>query len=429
VQGLALDYEGNLYVADSAFEDIRKINLSTGIISTLAGVHPSNPYTTGYSGDGGPASAATFDSPMGLAYDGSDHLTVVDSGNHVLRQIDLTSNIITIVGGNHIPGFGGDGGPPSGAMLYDPNSATYDPAGNLIIADTKNDRLRRVVLHPTNLKATLTYGGGQSPSGDSITYTATYSGLSFGIAPTGSVTFLHGSTSLGTGAIAAASDGSGNYVATFTATSLPAENATITAQYSGDVHYAASTTSITFQQLSPSYTVSANPAALTVSQGSSGSITFTVTPQNGFNQAVSFSCDATTLPKGVTCSFSPAAVKPNETAVTTTLTVQTTGSTVAALDTRRTPFSGWLPRGGAALALLLLGLPRVRRKTWPGGMALLLFAWCFAGVAGCGGGANTGGGTQNANSTPPGSYSIHVTSSAGSVSGVAPVTVALTVTQ
>jgi hypothetical protein len=73
--------------------------------------------------------------------------------------------------------------------------------------------------------------------------------LSFGIAPTGSVTFLHGSTSLGTGAIAAASDGSGNYVATFTATSLPAKNATITAQYSGDVHYAASTTSITFQQL------------------------------------------------------------------------------------------------------------------------------------------------------------------------------------
>jgi hypothetical protein len=156
-----------------------------------------------------------------------------------------------------------------------------------------------------------------------------------------------------------------------------------------------------------------------------------VTPQNGFNTAVSFSCDATTLPKGVTCSFSPSSVTPNGTALTTTLTVQTTGSTVAALDTGRTPFSGWLPRGGAALALLLLGIPRVRRKAWPGAMALLLFACCFAGVAGCGGGgANTsGGGTQNANSTPPGSYSIHITSSAGSMSGAAPVTVALTVTQ
>jgi sugar lactone lactonase YvrE len=431
VQGLALDYEGNLYVADSAFEDIRKINLSTGIISTLAGVHPSNPYTTGYSGDGGPASAATFDSPMGLAYDGAGYLTIVDSGNHVLRQIDLTSNIITTVGGNHIPGFGGDGGPPSGAMLYDPNSATYDPAGNLIIADTKNDRLRRVVLHPTNLKATLEYGGGQSPSGDSITYTATYNGLSFGIAPTGSVTFLNGSTSLGTGAIAAASDGSGNYVATFTSTSLPAENAAITAQYSGDVHYAASTTTITFQQLSPSYTVSADPAALTVSQGSSGSVTFTVTPQNGFNTAVSFSCDGTTLPKGVTCSFSPASVTPNGTAVKTTLTVQTTGSTVAGLDTPRTPFSGRLPRGGAALALLLFSIPRVRRKAWMSGTALVLFALCLGGgILGCGGGGSTtGGGTQNANSTPPGSYSIQVTTSAGSVNGAAPVTVALTVTQ
>ena len=159
-------------------------------------------------------------------------------------------------------------------------------------------------------------------------------------------------------------------------------------------------------------------------------MTFTVTPQNGFNTAVSFSCNGTTLPKGVTCSFNPVSVTPNGTAVTTKLTVQTTGSTVAALDTRRTPFSGWLPRGGAVLALLFLGIPRVRRKAWPAGMALLLFACCFAGVAGCGGGgSNTGGGTQNANSTPPGTYSIQVMTSAGSVSGAAPVTVALTVTQ
>jgi hypothetical protein len=116
--------------------------------------------------------------------------------------------------------------------------------------------------------------------------------------------------------------------------------------------------------------------------------------------------------------------------VKTTLIVQTTGSTVVALNTRRTPFSGWLPRGGAALALLLLGIPRVRRKAWLGGVALLLFACCFTGVAGCSGGGSTGGsGTQNANTTPLGSYSIQVTTSGGSVSGAAPVTVALTVTQ
>ena len=424
-QGLALDDQGNLYVADSVFADIRKINLSTGIISTFAGLHPGNPYTTGYSGDGGPAVAATFDSPTGLAYDGAGHLTVVDSGNHVLRQIDLTTAIITTVVGNHTPGFGGDGGSASAAMLYFPNAAVYDPAGNLILADERNDRVRRVVLHPTNLKAALTYGAGSSTSGDGITFTATYSGLSFGFAPTGTVTFLNGSTALGTGTIASATDGSGDYVATLTATSAPTNGATITAQYSGDVHYAAATTTIAFQQLTPSYTVSAKPASLTVKQGSSGSVTFTVTPQNGFSQAVMFNCDNATLPKGVTCSFNPASVTPNGSAVTTTLTVATTGASIASLNRQSKPLFGWLPRSGATLALLLLVIPGVRRRGRLGGMALLLL--CVSGTTGCGGGGSAStGGVQNANATPPGSYSIHITTSA---SGSGAVTVALTVTE
>ena len=81
-------------------------------------------------------------------------------------------------------------------MLYYPNAAVYDPAGNLIIADEGNNRVRRVVLHPTKLNATLTYGGASSGG---VTFTATYSGLSFGIAPTGTVTFLNGSDFAGHG--------------------------------------------------------------------------------------------------------------------------------------------------------------------------------------------------------------------------------------
>ena len=150
--------------------------------------------------------------------------------------------------------------------------------------------MRRVVLHPTKLNATLTYSGASSGGITSLLPIAVF--LS-DIAPTGTVTFLNGSTSLGTGTIAAATDGSGKYVAALTATSAPANAATITAQYSGDVHYAAATTTIAFQQLTPSYTVSAKPASLTVKQGSSGSATFTVTPQNGFNQAVRHFCATT----------------------------------------------------------------------------------------------------------------------------------------
>jgi hypothetical protein len=423
VEGLALDGQGNLYLADSYFQDIRKIDLNTGIISTVAGVANQ----VGYSGDGGPATAATFYDLAGLAYDGAGHLTVADIYNNVLRQIDLATNIITTIAGTHTAGFSGDGGSPTGAMLYDPRQVAYDPSGNLLIADSKNYRVRRVVLHPTQLKSALTY---TDASSGGILWTAIYSGLSFGIPPTGTVALSSGGTSLGSGTLSAATDGSGNYVATITSNSMPPSNGTVTAQYSGDGNYAAEATSITFQPLGPSYTISANPTSLTVKQGSSGSITFTVTPQNGFNTAVSFSCDGTTLPKGVTCSFQPASVTPNGSgAVTTTLTVQTTGTAVAALYRRTAPFPGWLPRG-CVLALLLLGIPRVRRRVWLGGAALMLFALCLTGMLGCGGGSNSGsGGTQNANVTPPGSYSILVTTLAGSASGAAPVTVSLTVTE
>ncbi len=430
VQGLALDGQGNLYLADSGFEDIRKIDLATGIISTVAGVHPDYPFTSGYSGDGGPAVSATFNYPRGLAYDGAGHLTVADARNHVVRQIDLTTNIITTVAGSHTPGFGGNEASPTAAMLYYPNATAYDPGGNLIIADTDNNRVRRVVLHPTNLNTTLAYSGGPSASGDSITFTATYTGLSFGFAPTGMVTFLSGSTSLGTGTLAAAADGSGNYVASANSTSLPANGATVTAQYSGDTHYAADTTTITFKTLAPSYTISANPASLTIKQGSSGSIAFSLTPINGFNQAVSFSCDSTTLPKGVTCSFVPASVTPNGgTVVTTTLTVQTTGAASAALNRRTGPYSDWLPRGGAVLALVLFGIPRVRRRSWVGGAALVLFTLCLTGMLGCGGSRSASAGTPSAAATPPGSYSIQVTSSAGGAIDAQPVAVSLTVTE
>jgi hypothetical protein len=319
-------------------------------------------------------------------------------------------------------------------MLYGLNAIAYDPAGNLVIADSKNYRVRRVVLHPTKLNATLTYGGASSGG---VTFTATYSGLSFGIAPTGSVTFLRGSTSLGTGTVAAATDGSGNYVATLTATSVPGNGATLTAQYSGDTNYAALTTTAAFQPPTPSYTISAKPASLTVKQGASGSVTFTVTPQNGFTQAVSFQCDNSTLPKGVTCSFSPASVTPNGTAaVTSMLTIATTGAPATALDRRTTHGFGSLP-GGAVLALLLFGIPRAPRRFWSGVLMLVVLSigcgiTIGGGIIGCGGGGsgNTGGGSRHAaNATPPGVYSIQVTTSAGSATNTSPVTVSLTVTQ
>lgn len=426
VQGLALDGQGNLYVADNVSNDLRSINLTTGIISTIAGSHSDVPPASGYSGDGGPALDAYFQQPTGLAVDGAGHLVVIDSGNGVLRQIDLTTNVINTIAGNHeLPrGFSGDGSAATGATFSYPFGTTFDPSGNLWIADSGNDRVRRVVLHPTQLKSALTYNDASSGG---IQWTATYSGLSFGIPPTGTVTLSSGGVSLGTGSLAAATHGSGNYIATITSSSAPS-GSTVSAQYSGDGNYAVETTTITFQQ--PSYKVSAAPPSLSVQQGSSGSVTFTVTPQNGFKEQVSFACDASTLPKGVTCSFSPASVTPDGIhAVTTTLTVQTTGASIAAIDRLKAKPSDRLPRGGAMLALLVLLVPPMRRKAWLTGVTVLLFVVCLGGVSGCGGAASkSSGSSQNPNATPPGNYVIHVNSSGGSSQGAAPITVSLTVT-
>jgi hypothetical protein len=80
------------------------------------------------------------------------------------------------------------------------------------------------------------------------------------------------------------------------------------------------------------------------------------------------------------------------------------------------------------LALVLLAIPRVRRRTWMGGSALMVFALCLMGILGCGGGLKSGD-TQNANATPVGTYSIQVTTSVGAASEIPPVTVSLTVTE
>jgi hypothetical protein len=215
-------------------------------------------------------------------------------------------------------------------------------------------------------------------------------------------------------------------VATITSTALPANRDTITARYSGDANYAALTSTLTITPVAPSYTISANPAALTIKQGSSASITFSVTPINDFNQTVSFSCDSTSLPGGVSCSFVPASVTPNGSgAVTTTLTAETTGATTAAFHRRASPFSEWLPRGGAVLALVLFGIPGLRHRLWLGGTALVVFAVCVGGMLGCGGGGSNSGGSgpHLAGATPAGSYSIQITSLVGGAIDATPPTV------
>ena len=134
--GLALDAAGSLYVADSSNHRVRKIG-TDGIINTLAGS------TSGFGGDGGPATTAKLTLPRGVAVDGLGNVYIADSDNHRIRRVSSTG-IITTVAGTGTPDFSGDGGPALLATLYQPFAVAADTSGNLYIADTVNYRVRKV---------------------------------------------------------------------------------------------------------------------------------------------------------------------------------------------------------------------------------------------------------------------------------------------
>jgi sugar lactone lactonase YvrE len=134
--GIAMDAAGILYLADPGADLIRKVN--GAIITTVAGGG------TGGLGDGGPATSAELFSPGGVALHGSDTLYIADTGHHRVRKVDLTSGIITTVAGDGTAGFGGDGGAAALAQLRAPADVAVDAAGYLYIADTDNHRVRRV---------------------------------------------------------------------------------------------------------------------------------------------------------------------------------------------------------------------------------------------------------------------------------------------
>jgi sugar lactone lactonase YvrE len=134
---LALDREGNLYVADSRQNRVRRIDAATGIITTVAGNGRS-----GFGGDGGPGHEAALQTPTSLAVNTAGALLITDSANHRVRQ--LANGIITTVAGTGTQGSGGDGGPATAAQLMRPGGIGVDSAGSLYIVDSGNGSVRRI---------------------------------------------------------------------------------------------------------------------------------------------------------------------------------------------------------------------------------------------------------------------------------------------
>ncbi|MEK4436084.1 NHL domain-containing protein [Paenibacillus sp. FSL K6-2862] len=135
--GLAVDSSGNLYISDYNNHRVRKVDM-TGKISTIAGKG-----STGFSGDGGPATSAELVFPEGLVLDHNGNLYIADYGNHRIRKVDETGKITTVAG-REMYGFSGDGGDATSAQLFFPTGVALDDEGNLYIADTSNQRIRKV---------------------------------------------------------------------------------------------------------------------------------------------------------------------------------------------------------------------------------------------------------------------------------------------
>ena len=158
--GLALDAAGDLYIADTHNHRVREVAAATGNIVTVAGTG-----IPGFSGDNHPATAAQLDLPTAIAIDAGGNLYVADTDNHRVRRISASLGVISTIAGNGVEGFAGDNGQAGAASIDSPNGLAVDAVGNLCIADTHNGRVRQVsaatgiITTVAGSSASQTFGG------------------------------------------------------------------------------------------------------------------------------------------------------------------------------------------------------------------------------------------------------------------------------
>ncbi|MFF2908909.1 S-layer homology domain-containing protein [Paenibacillus sp. NPDC057934] len=138
-RGMTVDSNGDVYIADRSNAVVRKVDKSTGYISTVAGTG-----IIGYSGDGGAATSAQLQEPMGVAIDSSGDLYITDTGNHTIRKVEQSTGIIRTVVGTGDVGYSGDGEAATLAQLNYPEKLAFDSNGNMYFADHYNQRIRKV---------------------------------------------------------------------------------------------------------------------------------------------------------------------------------------------------------------------------------------------------------------------------------------------
>jgi sugar lactone lactonase YvrE len=389
--------------------------ISSGSASTsytpVAGTHA---LTASYSGDGN-FSASTTTSSLSLTVSqlpitGTASSVSVPYGTPPNPIAGTLNGVLAADTANVSVSFA-----PAGAAQA-PNVGQYALAGTLSGSAAANYTLTvtgnpTYTVTPAATTMSLSVSSTQPSLGSSVTLKATVVSVVSGApSPVGSVTFFSGTTSLGSAALNAG-------VATLVTTALPAGSQSITATYVGNANTTASTSSgIAVSVVAPDFTVAANPAAATVKQGATAYATFTVTGNQAFTGTVAFSCTA--LPANTACTFTPSTVTGSG---STLLEINTAGSSTAAV---RSPWD----RSMISLAimfpgLLLFGLARrgkrsgIRRMVMTG-IVLLGGLGVALGCSGCGSSSHASATVA----TPTGTYSVSISTQAGSVSHAVPFT-------
>ena len=248
-----------------------------------------------------------------------------------------------------------------------------------------------------------------------VTFTATVTPKSGHGTPTGTVQFIDGTTILGTSTL------DSRAVAPYSTTTLSLGNHSITALYSGDIQFVASTSPALIQKVTPlvpDFGLVASPGSTTLPAGSLASFTIKGTQQNGFTGTIALSCSSSGMPTGANCTFRPntLTIGPDGSPATSTLTIATAAGANAWLRPVRKHSATGLYGIGLALVPMLfatiVGFAPKRRYLLSLCLFLVVIGGCLLQVS-CGGGSSSGGAANTAEGTPAGSYTIVVTGAAG----------------
>ena len=228
--GLALDAAGNLFLSDGHNARVRRVDAVSGMITTVAGTG-----LAGYPG-GAAASTTSLRLPRGLTVDAAGNLFLVDAGNQRIRRVDATTGQITTIAGQGVEGFSGDGGPAVLAALDMPGALALSPAGLPTLTDSENMRVRQVdsagIIHTiVGIGAVFPSGLVLSGPGTTTYGSGAISASLAGALGTGSIVFLDGTNILGT-------IGPFTGSATLSLAALPAGHHTLIATYTGDATHA-----------------------------------------------------------------------------------------------------------------------------------------------------------------------------------------------